>query len=699
MSRPSWCGPPWPPGPIHDLDMVIPEQILVREVLHACQGISGRYVWWHAGQDGGAFALGSGAEVPPAQRQEVSRIAEVGALLRRVEELRGQAPTPLHEALAAAAAREVSSLNRLLAILEQREGAKAQSLTLRRLEVWLAEPRARLRVLANALEAAAGRRGGPALDALYALSRHGDPLVRAVMTPLLQAAAVPMLRHVAAWLLEGSLDGADADFFIAASPAVAAADASGAGAGGGVHPAVRWRSGHAVVPSLTPRFLPEPLARSLLDAGRTVNFLKHVCGVSVPDAEVAGAAAALADAARNSCTRLDWLAEAAAEVGRAASRRLLRVLLEEQGLESHLTALKQYVLLGRADVACALQDGAEAELDLPARQVSQFVLQGHLDAALRASATAAGEASGALDRLSVRLRARSTATPAGTCLACTTRWTGPLSAVLSPGALASLLWGIKRAERTLSRAWARLSDAAHALARLRELERQHGAQVPGAELVPAMLRAFHAWRSEAAQFAASLQSYVSLEVIEALWTDFLRKVPKAADLDELVRLHEDTLARVTEKLFIDGPPAREAGGPAPPASAREVHAGLLTTLRSVTGLLAPADALARLVERACEEQRGYLARVRESEQRGAWTDEVYRSPEIERAGLTDLHGAMWQAHAAYERHLHTFLAQLPAQSHQDLRFFLSRLEDAGAAGEGGVGAATPREDVAATLQF
>lgn len=89
---------PWPPGPIHDLDMVIPEQILVREVLHACQGISGRYVWWHAGQDGGAFALGSGAEVPPAQRQEVSRIAEVGALLRRVEELRGQAPTPLHEA-------------------------------------------------------------------------------------------------------------------------------------------------------------------------------------------------------------------------------------------------------------------------------------------------------------------------------------------------------------------------------------------------------------------------------------------------------------------------------------------------------------------------------------------------------------------------------------------------------------------------
>lgn len=45
---------------------------------------------------------------------------------------------------------------------------------------------------------------------------------------------------------------------------------------------------------------------------------------------------------------------------------------------------------------------------------------------------------------------------------------------------------------------------------------------------------------------------------------------------------------------------------------------------------------------------------------------------------------MGRVYALFDRHLRTFLTLLPAQSHLDLRFFLSRFEQAGG-GPGGVG--------------
>ncbi|KAL6776783.1 GCP3 [Auxenochlorella protothecoides x Auxenochlorella symbiontica] len=656
--------------------MVLPEHILVQEALHACQGISGRYVWWQPGKDGGSFALGPGAEVPPAQRQAVSRVAEVGALLP---------------------SREVSSLLRLLAILEARAGTRSDALTLRRLEVWLAEPRTRLRVLAGALEAAGARRGGAALDALHALSRHGDPLVRAVLVPLLEAAAAPMFRGIACWVLEGALEPG-ADFFVAATHAAAGAGERGgapapaaAAASGASHPAVRWRTGFCLDPDAQPRLVPGALARSILDAGRTVNFLKHVCGDVGWEEGVAAHAGALCPP-WGSCLQLKWLENAVTGVQQAASAHLLQHLHRAHGLERHLLALKHHMLMGRGDFVSALLDLAEPELDKPARQVSQYVLQGHLDAALRAS-TASSQDTDVADRLTVRLARALEGDSGWDVFSLQYAVDGALAAVLAPSAMASylrvfrLLWTIKRVERVLGRAWARLNDAAHAMATLRALEKEHGVDVSGAEKVPTMLRAFHSWRSEAAQFASSLQSYIALEVIEPAWAEFGACLGKARDLDEVVGLHEGMLAKLVEGLFLGGTGpglgGSSLGGQQGASAAPDPHTGLRAALISMAALLEPIHGLAGLVEQAVAAQRGYLARVKESETSGTWTDEVYNSPEIEAEALTELHGAMWQAHAAYERHFRTFLSLLPAQSHLDLRFFLSRFEEGGPTGPGG----------------
>lgn len=63
----------------------------------------------------------------------------------------------------------------------------------------------------------------------------------------------------------------------------------------------------------------------------------------------------------------------------------------------------------------------------------------------------------------------------------------------------------------------------------------HGLQVPP------LLRAFHAYRAEMASFVTSLQYYIVFEVLEPNWAKLMTALPKAADLDAVISLHENTL--------------------------------------------------------------------------------------------------------------------------------------------------------------
>ena len=69
--------------------------------------------------------------------------------------------------------------------------------------------------------------------------------------------------------------------------------------------------------------------------------------------------------------------------------------------------------------------------------------------------------------------------------------------------------------------------------------------------------------------------------------------------------------------------------------------------------------------------------------------QVYNSPAIPAEVLREVGGGMGRVYALFDRHLRTFLTLLPAQSHLDLRFFLSRFEQqqqgAGGAEAGGSG--------------
>eukprot|EP00887_Chlorella_sp_A99_P006021 scaffold27.g6021.t1 len=676
----------------------VPEPLLVKDVLTSCQAINGRYVWLQGSGDASArFACGPGAEVPAAQQQLVGRVAELGWLLRRVAELAAacsSARSAVHEAVAAAAQREVSSYCRLVAILEaqaarQAGGSAAATLTaapvaaaptdggasgvgeltLRRLEVWLADPLARLRVLAGCLEAAQPLRGGQLVNCLHAQSKHGDTLVRQVAGPLLEAACVPLFKQVARWVLDGALDpfasSTTGDFMVRrCKPA-------------NDHPATLWKAGFVLDPAMQPRFISGELAEEVLTAGKTIHFLRECCGDTAWAAKLTAAAQDLASY-DGTWHQLQWLEGAVRDVNRGVSVHLRDIVLVQHELPRHLSALKRFLLLGQGDFVQSLLDLVAPELDKPAKEVSLYVLQGHLDAALRFSSTAS-EDSDLQHRLSVRL-ARTMDGDRG--------WDvfslqylaseAPLAVVLSPEAMGSylrifrLLWAVKHTEQVLVGAWAAVSSASHGLAAMRNVSKDEGVEVEGADEVPALLRFFQAKRADMAQFLTSLQYYLLFEVLEPGWARLLAALPAVASLDSLIALHKQALREISEGMFLAEPAgmgeAGTAAGGGAAAGIADVQAALRATLRAVLDLAGPVRRLSALVEQAVAEQQLYVQRVRESEEAGAWNEQVYNSPSVDEALLAELHSGMRRVHANFDRSLKTFLSLLPA--HSD-RLFLS----------------------------
>lgn len=114
--------------------------------------------------------------------------------------------------------------------------------------------------------------------------------------------------------------------------------------------------------------------------------------------------------------------------------------------------------------------------------------------------------------------------------------------------------------RPLLQCWDHINSAQRALATLRAQEKLHGVEVEHAQLVPPVLRAFHARRAEMASFLTSLQYYIAFEVLEPNWGKLSAALPRAADLDAVIALHEGTLqVRLVSCMTVPGAQGRGKG--------------------------------------------------------------------------------------------------------------------------------------------
>ena len=694
----------------------VPEHYLVREVLHCCQGIDGgKFVWYQRGEatndphrDG--FACGATAEVSHSQRQLISRITELGWLLRRIKELcreAGSSGSVVHEALVAATNREVNNCYRLIAILEaqslrperlaDQEGdvtdVKAPStsngstskgqLSLRRLEVWLSEPQERLRVIAACLETALPLRGGEVINALHAMSKHGDPLVRRSIKPLLEEACIPYLKRIARWITEGLLDGASDDFMIIRQEL-----------GHGNVPvsiSSQWRHGNAIDASMQPNFISDDLAKEILTSGRTVAFLRRVCGDSEWSAAMAEAPSASEDDLRgDTYERLQWVQSAVKEVQSSVGSRVLEIIMTRECLPGHLEAIKRFLLLGQGDFVCALLDSASCELEKSAKDLSTFSLQGHVEVALRSCGTSFDH--DALKRVQVRLSRALEGDQGWDVFNLTYVIDGPAAAVLSPDALAGyaqafrLLWTIKHVDYAMAGAWHELNNTQHALNVLRKLEKEHGIDVKKAvDAVPPLLRFLHSRRSDMSRFVSSLGARLVFKVIEPAWSAMMSALEKATDLDSVIAAHEEFLRKVLRGTYSDAPAnfafgedrrqSQQVKTDVQSTSATKGGKELRAALKAILDICGPIYRLSKTIQQMVLEHNDYLNNIKESERGGQWSSSSFQaSSGVSNEQVSEIRSAAWRVYSSFDRHLRTFLSAVPAHTHLDLRCLALQVE-------------------------
>ncbi len=454
------------------------------------------------------------------------------------------------QALCTAVDTEAMDYLRLIAVLEQQQRTATSDegvLTLRRLVVWMAQPKATLRTLVCMLEDAAGMVGGALCASVYRYTQHGDPAIAALAARVLRVASAPLFRMIQLWCVTGDAGDTAGEFFIAPIPEEEVAAPASKGVQGGA-----WKASHRLVPELIPPFLDGPTARAVLLLGKSVHFVSHACKdeewayttrndrmLRAVDVEALSETHSRNTAeSEQKVTSLPLAAQTLARCGleqawalrcmlqRAvlpANIHVMRLVVNKAQLGTHLQALKSFILLGAGDFVSQLMSEMQPLLDRPAAEVagSTHHLLGVLESAVRSS-NAQYLPADVLDRLALKLHTAHEGDLGWDVFALTYALNEPLSSVVPPAAMAvygrifRFLWRLKRVQHSLSVTWCRNATASHTLSSFPELT--------------GVLHLCHLIRADMHSFVQSLSAYVMFEVLESAWSELQRTLAPAQSM-------------------------------------------------------------------------------------------------------------------------------------------------------------------------
>lgn len=175
------------------------------------------------------------------------------------------------------------------------EAAAPSRWSLRRLSLWSDEWLPRLRLLACILDACAGVHGSGALATVlhsFVTAHVTDPQLAPMTNRILGRSLMPWLNGVYAWLLTGQLPalgggssaGSSRGTGLSASGSAGGSSSSSGffvvqaeGGSRAVPPERMWRDLFSLDAAQLPAFVPDELARDILDIGRSVHFLRAAC--------------------------------------------------------------------------------------------------------------------------------------------------------------------------------------------------------------------------------------------------------------------------------------------------------------------------------------------------------------------------------------------------------------------------------------
>lgn len=654
----------------------VSEEVLVRDVLYACQGIDGKYVRFDTTVDG--YALSDLLKVPRATRIMVRKLCELGWLFRKVKgyisESMDRFPAEdvgtVGQAFCAALQDELSEYYKLLAVLEAQamspiplvsvSASSSNYLSLRRLSVWFAEPMVKMRLMAVLVDKCRVLRGGSMAGAIHLHAQHGDPLVHEFMRRLLCRVCSPLFEMVRSWVLEGELEDIFAEFFIVGQTVKAES---------------LWREGYRLHSGMLPSFISQSLAHKILRTGKSINFLRVCC-----DDHGWADAATEAVAASGTTTRrgglvygeTDALESLVTEAAKRIDKHLLDVIYKRYKFKEHCLAIKRYLLLGQGDFVQYLMDIVGPKLSEPANTISSFELAGLLESAIRSS-NAQYDDPDILDRLRVKMMPNGTGDRGWDVFSLEYDARVPLDTVFTESVMMrylrifNFLWKLRRVEHALIGAWKTMKPNCITSQSFIKLER--GVKL---QLLSTLRRCQVLW-DEMNHFVTNLQYYIMFEVLEVSWSNFSNEMEAAKDLDDLLAAHEKYLHSIVEKSLLG-------------ERSQTLYKSLFVLFDLILQFRSHADRLyegihelqARTMESSLPSRDKDQLRRRKRDkslEHRSWISDG-RKALTQRAGefLRNMGQDLDAIAKEYKSLLEGFLAQLPVQQHIDLKFLFFRLD-------------------------
>ncbi|XP_077470447.1 gamma-tubulin complex component 3 isoform X1 [Stigmatopora argus] len=519
------------------------EVALVRDILYVFQGIDGKFVKMSNHEN--CYRIDSKVLVSKSLRDTCSRLAELGWLhnkVRKYTDARSldRAFGLVGQSFCASLHQELKEYYRLLSVLhsqlqvEDDQGVTMcteNSLTLRRLLVWMYDPRVRLKTLAALVDFCQGRKGGELASAVHAYGKTGDPQMRALVQHILSLVSHPILNFLHRWIYDGELEDTYHEFFVASDP--------------NVKTDRLWHVKYSLRKSMIPSFITMNQARKILLIGKSINFLHQVCHDRTPPGKITPASK-FTDTPKDAAELLSDLEGAFQEKIDAAyfdtSKYLLDVLNRNYLLLEHLQAMRRYLLLGQGDFIRHLMDLLKPELARPATTLYQHNLTGILETAVRAT-NAQYDNVEILKRLDVRLLEVSPGDTGWDVFSLDYHVDGPIATVFTRECMGhylrvfNFLWRAKRMEYTLTDIWKGQMCNAKLLKTMPELS--------------GVLHQCHILASEMVHFIHQMQYYITFEVLECSWDELWNKVNQAQDLDHIIAAHEVFLDSIISRCLLD----------------------------------------------------------------------------------------------------------------------------------------------------
>lgn len=531
------------------------EQIIISELLHCLSGMKSSYILADAMQPIKSTNLLNftvSEQINSALRHIVEQILPLAghyALVNRFITYHHNLVKGGQVLQAFGAALRNMSNEYLMALVQLESEHLRGSLSLQKLLYFLSPIMHLMSVLAETITDIEkyDLRGAKVLTLLYdKISTHsGDEQSQQILISLTEKTAIPYIDILELWILKGVIIDPHEEFMIADSEIIRREEIEV-----NQYSASYWEKRYKIRRDHIPRFL-DYVADIILRTGKYLNVIRQ-CGNQVCEMPIS-----VSEVKKLSFTAInDEHIIYINNAYRFASRTLLQLLVKDKDLMGHLTSVKRYLLMNQGDFICEFMDASEEELSKNINEVLPMKLENLVGLALRMSSAKHDPYKEDLhcDLYTVSITTEmshihlagssrhdahnNTWSSTGSdavidltgfeCFAFRYDVEWPVSLVLNHFALSEykmifrLLFYCKHVERQLCKAWINNKNI-----------------IKFESKVADDYRFTFSLRQKMMYTIQSLEYYIMIEVIEPMWHDFLEKMSRVENVDDVLNAHQD----------------------------------------------------------------------------------------------------------------------------------------------------------------